>query len=134
MENMIHISTGALTLPVTRDGKAVGSITIEPGDAAFLNRFYELLPKLELQRSVLSEEFEAESDVSTRLAALDGVCLQLREDIDEVFGAGTSEIVFGKTCTLPMAEQFFTAIAAAMQASRAKALDAYTQPFDTALG
>ncbi|MEG2288251.1 MAG: hypothetical protein RSC00_10145, partial [Ruthenibacterium sp.] len=55
----IAIDTGALTLPVVRDGTAVGTLVLHPEDTAFLTKFYALLPKLEQQRVDLTAALQS---------------------------------------------------------------------------
>ena len=55
------------------------------------------------------------------------VCNFLREQIDKVFGAGTSQTVFGETQSLEMFEQFFTGITPFIKSSRTEKVTKYTR-------
>ena len=131
-QQTLKIETGALLLPVVRDGASVGTLTLLPDDAAFLARFYALLPRLEQQRADLATALQS-ADTAVTLTALSAACDTLRAEIDAVFGAGTSALVFGSACSLAMAQQFFEGVSAALQAARAPKLAAYTAPDSAAL-
>ncbi|MEG1011749.1 MAG: hypothetical protein RR215_03420 [Ruthenibacterium sp.] len=122
----IAIDTGALTLPVVRDGTAVGTLVLHPEDTAFLTKFYALLPKLEQQRADLAAALQS-ADTGMTLTALSAACEMLQVQIDEVFGAGTSALVFDGVCSLHLAQQFFAGVAEALRTARAPKLAAYTQ-------
>lgn len=121
----IAIDSGAVRLPVVRDGKNAGTLVLYPDDTAFLSRFYALLPRLEQQRADLASALQG-ADAGVSLTALNAACDTLREEIDAVFGEETSELVFGEVCTLGMAQQFFAGVGEALREARAPKLAAYT--------
>ncbi|MEG2931280.1 MAG: hypothetical protein RR825_05790, partial [Ruthenibacterium sp.] len=76
-----------------------------------------LLPKLEQQRADLAAALQS-ADTGMTLTALCAACDTLQAQIDAVFGAGTSALVFGGTCSLGMAQQFFAGVVDAMRCAR----------------
>lgn len=129
-EKKLSLSTGTITVPVERDGKQVGTLCFSPEDPAFLNRFYELLPALEAQRAALAALPRDASHAAGTLAALNDACGALRGEIDAVFGAGTSAMVFGESCAPSLLEQFFEGIAALLRPVREEKLARYLAPED----
>lgn len=122
----LAMDSGAVRLPVVRDGRPVGTLVLPVDDTAFLGRFYALLPRLEQQRADLTAAL-SDADAAVSLAALNAACETLRGEIDTVFGAGTSALVFGETCSLGMVQQFFAGVGEALRAARAPKLAAYTE-------
>lgn len=129
-EQKLSLSTGTLTVPVERDGRQVGTLCFSPEDPAFLNRFYELLPALEAHRAALAALPRDAAHAAEALAALNDACGALRGEIDAVFGAGTSAMVFGEGCAPALLEQFFEGIAALLRPAREKKLARYLEPED----
>lgn len=129
-EMMLTLSTGALCVPVERDGKRVGTLRFDPDDPAFLNRFYALVPALEGRRAALASLPAGPEHAAEALAALESACADTRRDIDEAFGAGTSALVFGASCSPALLEQFFTGIAEILRPRREKKLAPHLAPAD----
>ncbi|MEG1446734.1 MAG: hypothetical protein RSC58_05650 [Ruthenibacterium sp.] len=128
------ITSNVVTLPVVRDGVAVGEVKLPVDDTQFLGEFYALLPKLEAHRETLAAALGAETEnPASTLAALDTLWKNLRADIDEVFGIGTSALVFGNACSLGLVQQFFEGVASAMQGARSGKIARYTKPVSAAL-
>ena len=127
-EMTLSLSTGALSVPVERDGKRVGALTLTPDDPAFLNRFYALSPLLEERRQALAQLPEGVDHAAETLAALQSACEEVRAAIDDTFGAGTSQLVFGDTCTPALLEQFFAGIAEILRPLREEKLAEYLAP------
>ena len=47
MQNTIQINTGVVELAIVRDGNSVGSLSFNPTDVLFAERFYALLGVLQ---------------------------------------------------------------------------------------
>lgn len=130
MQNTLNLTANAICLPVVRDGKPVGELTLHPDDTIFLGKFYALLPKMEAQRTALAAALKDTSDPAATLAAMDTMWKNLRADIDDVFGAGPCALVFGGINSLALAQQFFEGVAAVMQQVRGAKLAQYTAESD----
>ncbi|MEG1549274.1 MAG: hypothetical protein RR395_02465 [Ruthenibacterium sp.] len=134
MKQQITITSNVITLPIVRDGISTGEIKLPVDDTQFLGNFYALLPKLEQHRATLAAALRTETEnPADALAALDALWCSLRADIDTVFGAGTSALVFGEACSLGLVQQFFEGVAAAMQTARSSKIERYTKPISAAL-
>ena len=130
MQHTLNLTANAICLPVVRNGKPVGELTLHPDDTVFLSKFYALLPKMESRRTALAAALTTKAEPAEALCAMETLWKNLRADIDEVFGAGTSALVFGSINSLALAQQFFEGVAAAMQNVRGAKLAQYTAESD----
>ncbi|MGX8711628.1 MAG: hypothetical protein ACQGTM_15455 [bacterium] len=132
----LHISTGEIRLCVNDDPTRV--IAFNPTDISFAERFYSLLSEFEekekeyqqkveaLKNNVEIDAFGIPKNFGPALALLRETSGFLREKIDDVFGAGTSQAAFGDANTLDMFEQFFGGITPFVQKAREKQVGKYT--------
>jgi hypothetical protein len=123
----LRIETGAKRLLIN-DGP--GFIEFNPADIGFAERFYQLIrdfegKQAEYEARALELDNQQEKDaegiplnVDARFAFLRECCEYVRERIDHVFGAGTSQTVFGDTLNLDMFGQFFVGITPYIQQAR----------------
>ncbi len=136
MDN-IRINSGLKRIMINDDPNRV--IEFNPEDVLFAERFYALIKVFQEQEVKFQERLEElqkneEKDpygipVNTQetLDFVVEVCNFLREQVDKVFGAGTSETVFGETQSLGMFEQFFTGITPFVKSSRTEKVAKYTR-------
>lgn len=134
----LHIDTGEIRLCVNDDPNRV--ISFNPTDISFAERFYGLLSEFEvkekeyrqkaeaLQENTEMGAFDIPKNFGSALALLRETSAFLREKVDEVFGAGTSQAAFGDANTLDMFEQFFEGITPFVQKAREKQVGKYTAP------
>lgn len=134
----LRIDTGGVKLKVNGDPTRV--IAFNPTDISFAERFYGLLSEFEekekeyrqkvdaLQKNTETDNLGIPKNFGPALALLRETCGFLREKIDNVFGAGTSQAAFGDANTLDMFEQFFTGITPFVQKAREKQVSKYTTP------
>ena len=113
-------------------------IAFDPGDVTFAERFYVLLRNFEekqAQYEARAQELDARSqeldsyglpaNLGQSLAFLREVCTFMREQIDTLFGVGTSQKAFGESLSLPAIGQFFDGIVPFVQQARAGKLEKY---------
>ncbi|MDU7338610.1 MAG: hypothetical protein E7L17_10910 [Clostridium sp.] len=134
----LHINTGEIRLCINDDTNRV--ITFNPTDISFVERFYNLLGEFEekekeyrqkaeaLQENTEVGAFDIPKNLGSALGLLRETSAFLREKIDNVFGAGTSQAAFGEANTLDMFEQFFEGITPFVQKAREKQVSKYTAP------
>ncbi len=120
-------------------------VSFNPNDVSFAERFFDMMDNLEEKNA----EYDAKLDeiqndesinaygipVSIRKEAklTAEICRYMREQVDFVFGEGTSQTVFGDVNTVEMFGEFFAGIAPHVSAARSKATKKYTAPKDGAL-
>ena len=125
----IKINTGMIRLQVECDGRTE-EITFNPDDVGFINKFCDLMKTMEekqVEYDARIAELEKEESFDTygiphnmkgRLALMMEICQFMRGQVDMVFGAGTSQKIFGDANTLEMFTQFFDGIAPYIQKNR----------------
>lgn len=121
MASSIRIDAGEVTLLVNDDTSRV--IKFNPEDILFVERFYELLGGFEGVQKKFQDKLDAipdneESTAPKVIEVIEEACDYLMEQIDSVFGAGTSEAAFAGAKSLSQIEQFFLAIAPYVKAKR----------------
>ena len=129
---------GAVQLAINDDPERV--ISFVPEDVLFAERFYHLLDALREKEveyrdrvAVLGENKAVDAygipeNAPAGIALLHEVCDFMRDEIDTVFGEGTSEKVFGEVRSLDMIEQFFKGVTPYIQKARQKRTRKYTDP------
>ena len=132
----IVIDTGEKRIAVNGDPEKV--IVFNPTDVVFVERFYQLMGQAEQKAEeykVRARVLEAVKDrdanglplnIKERLDLLRDSCGYMRTQIDDVFGAGTSQKAFGDAMTLNMFEQFFDGIKPFFQKARVSKIAEYT--------
>ena len=115
-------------------------IEFNPGDIGFAERFYGLVKDFDSRRVKYLErstEIEANKElddsglpanVPEGLQLVREVCERMREQIDVVFGGGTSQKVFGDALSPDMFEQFFAGITPFIETARNKKIAKYIKP------
>jgi hypothetical protein len=138
----IKISTGEYRIPVERDGSRVGEIAFNPSDVVFAEKFYRFYAELEkaqkdfqergekLDKNTALDEVGVPININERLEYLRDVNKLFRSQIDELFGVGTSQMVFGDYLSYDMDVyiQFFEGVSPLVQKTRADKIAEYTTP------
>jgi len=132
----ISIKSGKIRLAINDDETCV--IEFNPSDIAFAERFYALLKEFDHKQAEYrqrAEELDAvagldELGIPKRtpegLALLRDICIYMREKVDYLFGAGTSQKAFGDALEIELFEQFFNGVAPFIQKARSERLKKYT--------
>lgn len=115
----MKLTSGAITIPIERDGSMAGSITFNPEDVGFAQKFYALSEGLGAKEQEYDAVLRDESaPMGGKLQTLWEICGWLKEQVDLVFGAGCSETVFGEGCSPDMFRQFFAGVEPIIRKSR----------------
>lgn len=142
MTQGIQIKSAEVHILVNDDPNRV--IAFNPEDISFIDAFYNLIGEFDTkieefkQRELILRKNNAVDKygipVSTKeeIKLTKDLCTYLREKIDALFGAGTSDTVFGKSNTPDMFVQFFDGITPFIQTAREKKVQKYTVKTDTA--
>jgi hypothetical protein len=139
------IDTGEKRIAINNDPERV--IVFNPYDVIFAEKFYRLIDELQkqlteyktksdvLSKNKATDENQIPANMQERLVLMRESCIYLREQIDMLFGAGTSQKVFGDALVLRIDadkpgpfEQFFTGIMPFIQVARAEKVTKYTNP------
>jgi hypothetical protein len=118
------------------DGPAF--IEFDPNDIAFAEKFYKVTLEFEKKRAEVeklsgssnSRSSSSDSpviteDITTQIEKLKGLCSFMFEQIDYLFGEGTSRNIFGGSMSLPMIADFFAGLSPFVTKARAEKLNKY---------
>lgn len=137
MENSLRIDTGGIRLLVNDDPNRV--IQFNPEDVVFVENFYDLMQRFgerekeftakaeALDAVVEEDQYGLPVNTKERIAFIRELSDWMREQIDEIFGSGTSQAAFGEACTIDMFNQFFEGISPYIQKSRSRKVQQYSK-------
>lgn len=114
-------------------------IIFDPTDILFAEKFYRLAGEFEEQQGKYEKQMrELGSDHRVdqhgiplnflqRIEVAKTACQFMRDQIDILFGSGTSQMVFGNALSLDAISQFFTGIKPYIQQARREKVSKYTK-------
>ena len=128
----LRIDTGAVTLSINNDENR--TITFYPTDVHFAEAFFDLARDFVQHREDVSrqeEEIKESGGTAAERSAKEVELLRetyafMRERIDNCFGAGTSEIVFGNHDSLGAYASFFRGVEPYVRKARKDELARYS--------
>ena len=132
----LQINTGEKRIAINDDPNRV--IVFNPTDVVFIEKFYRLIgdfqtqfaayqaKSAELDQNQATDENGIPANAGERLALLRDECLYVRGQIDNLFGPGTSQTVFGDALSLDACNQFFEGVAPFIQKARTEKIQKYT--------
>lgn len=132
----LQINTGEIRLAINDDPNRV--IVLKPNDAIFAEKFYKMLGNFqakftEYRGRAVAVESKTEADANDiplntgeRIELLKEICQYAHGQIDELIGAGTSQIVFGDSLNIDAIVQFFEGIRPFVQTARAEKVAKYS--------
>lgn len=128
----LHIDTGAVTLSINNDENR--TITFYPTDVHFAEAFFDIVRDFMQHRENVSKKEEAikvSGSTAAEKSAKEVELLRetyafMRERIDNCFGAGTSEIVFGNHDSLGAYASFFRGVEPYVRKARTDELARYS--------
>jgi len=142
MTDSLHIDSGVIQLTVNDDPTRV--VKFNPTDILFIERFYQMQKdfmqkqKSFLERSKQLDELNKELDESGNpvhaeesIQFLHEICAYMYEQIDKLFGEGTSQTVFQGMMSLDMIIQFFNSIIPFIEGARTEMVEKYVQKENT---
>lgn len=133
----LKIDAGVVTLLINDDPDR--KISFNPEDVIFVEKFYNLMKTFaekegeytskakQLDIDAAKDKHGLPANTPEMLQFMKDVCNFLREQIDSVFGEGTSQTVFGDYQKLNMFEQFFRGITPYVQAKREEKVKKYVK-------
>jgi hypothetical protein len=114
-------------------------IEFDADDIMFIEGFYSLIEQFQLKQIQYQQKMDGlDFDATTpgglplsageTIAAMKDVCLFAHAKIDEIFGKGTSQKLFGSSLAFGPIEQFFVGITPYIKAKRSQRLQAFLPP------
>ena len=108
----LKIRTGQVNLQILDDlGNEKGVFSFNPEDVASARRFVEIQKELIEKQNEFQTRTDECTDDKSKLDLMNEVVDYFENMIDECWGKGTSELLFGKAKSLTMFSDFFEGIA-----------------------
>lgn len=121
----MKLSSGRITIPVERDGVLTGEISFDPQDVRFAESFYSMMEGLtERERAYAQSEGTA---MGERLRLLGEICGWITEQVEQVFGEGSSGVLFGGHSSMELFRQFFEGVEPYITKARTKKTAKYRE-------
>jgi len=139
----LKINSGVKRIMVNDDPNRV--IEFDPTDITFAERFYSLIGEFETkldefskQSAILEAATELDShdipvNIPDRLELLKEICKFIKDRIDFLFGAGTSEKAFESSLNLDMFTQFFEGVTPFIRTARSEKTKKYMKEVNDAI-
>ena len=122
----IKISTGMVSVDIIDDfGEVRGVFKFNPEDLGVMKRMLELKNKIQ---SESSENEKKESECKTgeeRMLFLEKICTDYKNQIDNIWGTGTSNILFGDAVCLTMFSDFLAGVGKCYEDESQKRINKY---------
>ncbi len=122
----LSIDVGEIRLAINNDPNRV--IAFNPSDAGFAERFYKVVEEFRAKSEEYKRQADQELTDEIAIGILKDTCLYVRDRIDYVFGAETSQKAFGDALVMDMFAQFFDGITPYIQKVRTAKIEKYLQP------
>jgi hypothetical protein len=137
MADSIRIDSGVKRIMINDDPSRV--IEFNPKDVIFAEKFYGLVADFKgkqddfiaraeaLEAVIETDELGLPINTGERIQLVREVCEWAKDKIDSVFGAGTSQKVFGDAVSIPMFTQFFEGITPFIEEVRGDQVQKYSK-------
>ena len=108
----LKIHTGQVCLNIVDDsGESRGVFKFNPNDITVAKRIYSLQGTIADKQKEYEERVnQAEASEESSIELLEEIVQYFRGVIDDIFGAGSSNILFGDACSISMFDDFFEGI------------------------
>lgn len=106
----LQVKTGKIKLDVIRDGEKVGIFTFNPSNLEESKKYAEIVEKLEESRSgqyAKAKEVDENGTELERINFMKSMICDMRIIIDDVYGKGSSEMLFGDCYSVETITNFF---------------------------
>lgn len=124
----LQINTGVIELGIIRDGKEVGTFTFNPTNLDESRKHAEIVEKLEREQAEQLEKAKALDEHGTNMERIDfikGFVADMRNKIDEIYGEGTSEVIFGDCYSAEVITDFFVQLTPYYESASRKRKEKY---------
>ena len=127
----LQVRTGQISLQILDDlGNERGVFKFNPEDVAAAKRFFSIQDEFDMKSKEFNarvSELENSGDTERQIDLLNEIVEYLNSLIDECFGSGSSDLLFGGAKTLSMYYDFFTGITPYYQQASEKRMEKYNK-------
>ena len=106
----LEISTSVITLNVKRNGVDVGEFTFNPKDVRVATKVFTLEPLMKQKDKEYQEAMKNAKEMLERSQLTEDYITWNRKAIDNIWGDGTSQLMFGDTVENGMFDSFLEAM------------------------
>lgn len=122
----LQVRTGQISLQILDDyGEVRGVFKFNPQDIESAKRVFALQNELPVMQEEFERKIAAAKDEEEKINILSEIVDYFNQAIDECFGKGSSDILFGGARTLSMYEDFFVGITPYYQKAGEKRVQKY---------
>lgn len=128
----LKISTGVIPLNIVDDnGDSRGIFKFNPSDLGTAEKFMNMQNDFELKQIEFTHKVESleQSQPNEQISFMNEVCDYFKNSIDEIFGDGSSNILFGDAKTFGMFTDFFEGISPFYQIEANKKMQKHTAKY-----
>ena len=129
----LKINLGNVSLKIVdENNNEKGIFTFNPNDINTANKFFDLLAEIDIKKEEFTkrESELAEDDIKGKLALTLEVIDYFENKIDNIFGSGSSELIFGQTKSIDMFKDFFEGLMPYYQKASQNRIDKYTEKYN----
>jgi len=124
----LQIHTGQIRLEILDDsGESRGIFKFNPDDVAIAKKILSLHQTFNEKMTEYEEKAKDIKDEASGVELLDETIAYFRGLIDEIYGKGTSDLLFGDAHTLSMFEDFFLGIIPYYKSASEKRVKKYSK-------
>lgn len=124
----LQIRTGQVSLNILDDaGNSRGVFTFNPTDIESAKRLVQMQQEFAVKQNEFNEKASTCETQEEKVNLLSEVVNYFRNVVDECFGEGSSQTLFGEARTLSMFEDFFNGIIPYYEQAKKQRMQKYTK-------
>lgn len=125
----LKINTGKVRLQILdEDGNQRGIFTFNPSDIESAKRIIEIQKDFEMKNVEFQKRINAAETMEEKITILDELVTYFKKVIDDCFGEGSSQVLFGNDKSVEMFYDFFDGITPYYEKASKERMAKYIQP------
>ena len=125
----LKISTGKVRLQIVDEaGNQRGIFSFNPSDIESAKRIIEIQKDFEMKNVEFQKRINAAETMEEKITILDELVIYFEKIIDDCFGEGSSQVLFGNDKSVEMFYDFFDGITPYYEKASKERMAKYIQP------
>lgn len=125
----LKISTGRVRLQIVDEaGNQRGIFSFNPSDIESAKRVIEIQKDFEMKNAEFQKRINAAETIEEKITILDELVTYFEKVIDDCFGEGSSQVLFGDDKSVDMFYDFFDGITPYYEKASKERMAKYIQP------
>lgn len=125
----LKISTGRVRLQIVDEaGNQRGIFSFNPSDIESAKRVIEIQKDFEMKNAEFQKRINAAETIEEKITILDELVTYFEKVIDDCFGEGSSQVLFGDDKSVDMFYDFFDGITPYYEKASKERMARYIQP------